>query len=48
MANEIILKEQEFATEAEIAGAPNIGEVVVRMMVEELLLHVVGERLASM
>ena len=44
VANEIILKEQEFAAEAEIAGAPNIGEVVVRMMVEELLLHVVGEK----
>ena len=42
VANEIILKEQEFAAEAEIAGAPNNGEVVVRMMVEELLLHVVG------
>ena len=37
LANEIILKEQEFAAEAEIAGAPNIG-------VEELLLHVVGKK----
>ena len=48
VANEMILEEQEFAgfleAEAEIAGALNIGEVVVRMMVEELLLHVVGEK----
>ena len=44
VANEIILKEQEFAAEAEIADAHNIGEVVVRMMVEELLLHVVGKK----
>ena len=48
VANEMILEEQEFSgfreAEAEIAGAPNIGEVVVRMMVEELLLHVVGEK----
>ena len=40
----MILEEQEFAAEAEIAGAPNIGDMVVRMMVEELLLHVVGEK----
>ena len=48
VANETILEEQEFAAfreaEAEIAGAPNIGDMVVRMMVEELLLHVVGEK----
>ena len=48
VANEMILEEQEFAAfreaEAETADAPNIGEVVVRMMVEELLLHVVGKK----
>ena len=48
VANEMILEEQELAAfreaEAEIAGGPNIGEVVVRMMVEELLLHVVGKK----
>ena len=48
VANEMILEEQEFAgfreAEAEIAGALNIGDMVVRMMVEELLLHVVGEK----
>ena len=47
-ANEMILEEQEFAAfreaEAEIADAKNIGETVVRMMVEELLLHVVREK----
>jgi len=47
-ANEMILEEQEFAAlreaEAEIADAKNNGEAVVRMTVEELLLHVVGEK----
>ena len=47
-ANEMILEEQEFAAfrevEAEIADAKNIGEMVVKMVVEELLLHVVGEK----
>ena len=47
-ANEMISEEQEFAAfrevEAEIADAKNIGEAVVRMTVEELLLHVVGEK----
>ena len=48
VANEMILEEQELAdfreAEAEIADAKNIGENVVRMMVEELLLHVVGDK----
>ena len=46
VANEMILEEQEPAAfrevEAEIADAKNIGELVVRKTVEELVLHVVG------
>ena len=48
LANEMILEEQEAVAlceaEAEIADAKNIGEMVAKMMVEELLLHVVGEK----
>jgi len=48
LANEMILEEQEAVAlreaEAEIAYAKNIGEMVAKMMVEELLLHVVGEK----
>ena len=47
LVNEMILEEQEAVAlceaEAEIADAKNIGEMVAKMMVEELLLHVVGE-----
>ena len=48
LANEIILEEQEAVAlreaVAEIADAKNIGEMVAKMIVEELLLHVVGEK----
>ena len=48
VAKKMILDEQELAAfheaEAEITDAKNIGEMVVRMMVEELLLQVVGEK----
>ena len=48
LANEMILEEQEAVAlreaEAEIVDAKNIGEMVVKMMVEELMLHVVGEK----
>merc|ERR1719394_2098127 len=44
----MILEEQEAVAlrdaEAEIADVKNIGEMVAKVMVEELLLHVVGEK----
>ena len=48
LANEMILEEQEAVAfreaVAEIADAKNIGKMVAKVIVEELLLHVVGEK----
>ena len=48
LANEMILEEQEAVAlceaEAEIADAKNIGEMVAKVIVEELLLAVMAEK----